>query len=167
MKSLPFIALQRSIPIEWIDFNGHMNTRYYADVLYDAHLLFTDFLDLGERYRDETHCSKATVESHTLYERELREGDQIEIRSWVIGVDNKRLHTFQELYCTTAEGVSYRAAAGEFMDVHMDLNTRRSSDFPRPVFEQLRALLNDYQSLTAPAGSGRRIAIPTAKENRT
>lgn len=157
MSKHPFITLNTTVPEQWIDYNGHMNTRHYADLIYDAHLAFTDTLQLAKEYTDRTQSSKATVETHTLIERELRLNDSIEVHSWVVGFDNKRLHTFHEIYCTNGD---YRAAAGEFMDVHFNLETRRSTDFPKGAALHLQSIVNQCSHLPRPSGYSGRIALP-------
>ena len=89
MDLYPFKKYSTKVPADWVDFNGHMNTKHYGLVLYDAHIEFTEHLDLGERYRYANNCSKALVETHCIFERELCEGDEIEGRWCTI---NKRLY---------------------------------------------------------------------------
>lgn len=147
MRVYPFRKYSAKIPAEWVDFNGHMNTKYYGLVIYDAHIDFTEHLDLGERYRYANNCSKALVESHCIYARELCEGDEIEVVSWLLSVDEKRLHTFHEIYCTNK---GYRAAAAEHLDVHIDLETRRVSPFPKDVLQRLQSIEREYAKLPQP-----------------
>ncbi|SEL52915.1 (3S)-malyl-CoA thioesterase [Colwellia chukchiensis] len=157
MSVYPFSKFASKIPADWVDFNGHMNTKYYGLVIYDAHIAFTEHLDLGERYRYANNCSKALVESHCIFERELCEGDKIEVISWLLSVDHKRLHTFHEIYCTNK---GYRAAAGEHLDVHIDLTTRRVSPFPDDVFQRLQLIEQQYNKLPKPYKVGSRIKVP-------
>ncbi len=151
MNNYPFKKYATTVPADWVDFNGHMNTKYYGLVIYDAHIDFTEHLDLGERYRYANNCSKALVESHCLFEREVCEGDEIEVISWLLSVDNKRIHTFHEIYCVNK---GYRAAAGEHIDVHIDLETRRVSSFPEAVLTRLKAIEAQYSKLTPPKKVG-------------
>ena len=96
--SVPFIGLKIVVPSEWIDVNGHMNAMHYGLVVYDAHYNFTEAIGLGENYVKRTNCGKAVLESHMIYEREISEGDELEIRSWLLAVDKKRLHFFYEVH---------------------------------------------------------------------
>ena len=134
-----------------------MNTKYYGLVIYDAHIDFTEHLDLGERYRYANNCSKALVESHCIFEKELCEGDDIEVISWLLSVDEKRLHTFHEIYCTNK---AYRAAAGEHLDVHIDLQTRRVSPFPKAVLQRLQLIESEFAKLAKPNKVGSTIKMP-------
>ena len=156
MESYPYKKYSTKVPAAWVDFNGHMNTKHYGIVLYEAHVDFTEHLDLGERYRYANNCSKALVESHCIFERELCEGDEIQVVSWLLWVDEKRLHTFHEMYCTNKD---YRAAAGEYLDVHIDLATRRASPFPNQILERLRSIEKEYAKLPRPKKIGSTIKI--------
>lgn len=48
MDLYPFKKYSTKVPADWVDFNGHMNTKHYGLVIYDAHIEFTKHLDLGE-----------------------------------------------------------------------------------------------------------------------
>ncbi|ASP49760.1 thioesterase family protein [Cognaticolwellia beringensis] len=157
MEAYPFRKYSTKVPADWVDFNGHMNTKYYGLVIYDAHIDFTEHLDLGERYRYANNCSKALVESHCIFERELCEHDEIEVISWLLSVDEKRLHTFHEIYCTNK---GYRAAAGEHLDVHIDIETRRVSPFPNDVLQRLQSIEKEYAKFPRPDKIGSTIKIP-------
>ena len=158
MSLYPFKKYTATVPTQWVDFNGHMNTKYYGLVIYDAHIDFTEHMDLGERYRYANNCSKALVESHCIFERELCEGDEIEVVSWLLYVDEKRIHTFHEIYCTNK---GYRAAAGEHLDLHIDLATRRVSPFPSEVLERLKVIEQQFCQLPKPVKVGSTIKIPS------
>ena len=157
MGIYPFKQYSAKVPAGWDDFNSHMNTKHYGLVNYKAHISFTEHLDLGERYRYANNLSKALVETHCVFERELCEGDDIEVVSWLLAVDDKRLHTFHEIYCTNKD---YRAAAGEHLDVHIDLETRRVSPFPPDVLERLRTVEKEYARFPRPAKVGSTIRAP-------
>ena len=70
------IAYEATVLPEWIDSNGHLNLAYYV-LIFD---LATDklyaTLGIGDAYREATGNSCFTAETHTVYEREVRLGDQ-------------------------------------------------------------------------------------------
>ena len=86
------------------------------------------------------------------------EGDEIEVVSWLLYVDEKRIHTFHEIYCTNK---GYRAAAGEHLDLHIDLATRRVSPFPSEVLERLKVIEQQFCQLPKPVKVGSTIKIPS------
>lgn len=148
---VPLRLLQTTVGPEWIDVNAHMNAQHYYSVIYQAHVLMTDYLELSGDYVSRRQLSKVVVESRNRFERELRLGDPIEVRSWLLGVDARRLHFFHEIWQTEA---AYRAGTGEQIDVHVDLRTRRSAAFPAEVLARLQAVAAAHSTLPAPPHSG-------------
>jgi acyl-CoA thioester hydrolase len=142
---------------EWIDSNGHLNLAYYV-VVFD---LATDrlyaALDIGDAYRESTQYSCFTVETHTLYERELRLGERMRVHSWLLGVDSKRVHYFHELFHVDS---GERSAAQELLALHIDMKIRRVSPFPEDKRAALEHMVEKYAPVEPPRGCGRRIAMP-------
>jgi acyl-CoA thioester hydrolase len=110
MIPAPFRQYSTVVPPEWIDINDHMNARYYTIVIYNAHSLFSEYIGFGESYVQASRCGKSVVESHLIYERELRVGDRIEVASRLLEVSGKRLHFYHEIFNVDK---GYRAAVGE------------------------------------------------------
>lgn len=121
----------------WLDVNDHMNARFYNDVIYDAHVLLTTAIGLGDDYVARTRHGKVVVESHLIYEREVRANARLGVRSWLLAVDEKRLHFAHELLDLTH---GFRAAFAEQLDLHFDLERRRVAPLPEDVRERLMAL---------------------------
>lgn len=148
----PYIGLRKTVPKAWIDINGHMNATHYGLAVYEAHVNLTEEIGLGEAYVAANECGKAVLESHMIYEREVSEGDELEIRSWLLAVDAKRLHFFHEVYNLTQ---GFRAAAAEQVDIHIDLVKRQSANMPEALLQQLqrRVELNLQQPRPGKVGS--------------
>ncbi|MEM1145559.1 MAG: thioesterase family protein [Pseudomonadota bacterium] len=155
---IPFISLRTIVPDDWIDINGHMNATHYGLAVYEAHVNFTEAIGLGEAYVRETNCGKAVVEAHMIYEREVSEGDELEIRSWLLAVDSKRLHFFHEVYNLT---LGSRAAASEQLDIHMDLEKRESAPLPADLYVQLQERVERNLAFPKPPKVGSNIRPPT------
>jgi acyl-CoA thioester hydrolase len=147
----PLRLLTTTVGQDWIDTNDHMNAQHYYTVIYQAHVLMTDYLELSGDYVTQRQLSKVVVESHNRFERELRLGDAIGVHSWLLGVDSRRLHFFHEIYNLEA---GYRAGTGEQIDVHVDLLTRRASPFPAEVLARLQRVADAHAMLPPPARSG-------------
>ncbi|WP_189636582.1 thioesterase family protein [Rhodococcus sp. MTM3W5.2] len=97
-------------------------------VVYRAHAAFTDALGLGDEYVRETRFGKVAVQTAMTYEREVRRGARLAVDSWLLGVDAKRLHFFHEVHNL---GDQTRVAVSEQLDLHVDLETRRTTPMPR------------------------------------
>lgn len=157
MRSAPYLTLQTSCHAAWIDINQHMNATHYTLVVYDAHVQLTDMLDLADDYVQRTGCGKVVLESHLVYEREVGLGDRLEVRSWLLAVDAKRLHFFHELY-NLSRGC--RAATAEQVDMHVNLQRRRSALFPDWKLQELQGVVRDMLVVPAPAGVGSHLRPP-------
>ena len=153
----PIIEHEDSVRPEWIDSNGHMNLACYVVAFDHATDRLYDVLGIGTAYRLAAGNSCFTVETHTLYDRELLPGEPFRVRTWVLGVDTKRLHYFHEMF-HQATGV--RAAAQELLALHIDMRVRRVTPFPAEQLVALRAAVRDHAPAELPNGAGRRITMP-------
>jgi acyl-CoA thioester hydrolase len=142
---------------EWIDANGHMNLAYYVVLFDQATDLLYDALGVGQAYRDATHYSTFTAETHTLYENELRVGERVRVVPHVLGIDAKRLHYFHEMF--HAEG-GHRVAAQELIALHIDMSIRRVAPFPDELRASIEAAVRARGDLPMPSRVGRRITMP-------
>ena len=142
---------------EWIDSNGHLNLAYYVVVFDRATDQFYATLGIGDAYREATQYSCFTVESHTLYERELRLGERMRVHSWLLGADTKRVHYFHELFHAES---GERSAAQELLALHIDMRVRRVFPFPEEKRVALQHMVMRYAPEEPPRGCGRRITMP-------
>ena len=77
---------------EWTDYNGHMNLAFYIH-LFDAgwEVLLQKF-NMGETSAKTEKKTTFAVESHTTYDKEVKEGDEVDInllfleKSYPLGV---------------------------------------------------------------------------------
>ena len=153
----PFAQHEETVRPEWIDYNGHMNLAYYVVVFDHATDVLFDMLGVGNAYRDARNCSNFVLETHTLYEREVAEGDRLRVVSHLVAADAKRLHFFHEMFRADEDR---RAAAQELLSIHVDLASRRSAPFPDDRATVIEAMLRARAGMPLPEGVGRRIAMP-------
>lgn len=150
------IAYEATVLPEWIDSNGHLNLAYYV-VVFD---LATDklyaTLGIGDAYREATGNSCFTAETHTVYEREVRLGDQLLVKTWLLGADSKRLHYFHEMFHVES---GERSAVQELMALHIDMSVRRVAPFPEAERAALARAVSQYAPAELPKGAGRRIGM--------
>ena len=158
---VPFREFKTVVRPEWIDANGHMSARYYSLVIFDAHWQFSDAVGLGTAYIRERGLGKNIVEGHMVYERELLEGDHIEVHSRLLAVSEKGTHYAHEIFNIDR---GYRAAIWEELDIHVDLSTRRSTPFPCDMREQLDAIVQQFAQLPPLDKIGRCISMEKSKQ---
>ena len=141
---------------EWIDVNGHMNVAYYVlafDLGVDA--LWAQFGITEEHIRTQDSSTFA-VESHVLYRRELKEAEPYIITAQILAYDEKRIHQFQRMYHA---GEGFLAATAEWMNLHVDLVTRRVAPWPTHVLEGIAAIAAAQDDWPYPADAGRAMRI--------
>ena len=160
-QTAPFVCRVMQIEPDWIDYNGHLNMAYY-NVIMDRSIdeLFAAF-GMGPDYLKTRNFSSMTAECHVRYIREVHLGDPLQVSVIVLGADEKRLHTFEELRHAT-EG--WLSATSENMTLHIDMNLRKVAPFPPDVAERVRAIADAHAKLPRPEGAGRRIEMPAKKK---
>ena len=152
----PFVGLRTEVKPEWIDHNGHFNAGYYFVVFDDSVTHFTDFVGLGPEHRDRHDVTTFSVEGHITFEREMRLGDPIEVRSILLGWDPKKIHYINLMHHGT-EG--WLAATNELLTMHISGQTRRSAPMAPEVQERLAAIEAVHRHLPTPPQVGRAIGL--------
>lgn len=152
----PFVALRTEIKPEWIDFNGHFNAGYYMVVFDDAIGPWSRFIGLGDEHRAENNVTTFTVEGHITYDREVAEGEPIEIRTQLLGFSSKAVHAFQQMF-HAEEG--WLAATNEVMSLHISMETRRSAAMAPEVMDRLAAIEQAHAGLPIPSQVGRTMGL--------
>ena len=107
---------------EWTDYNGHMNLSYYI-LVFDigAEVILSKF-KMGEHSAKTTKKSTMVVETHTTYNNEVKEGDEVDVFLSHFDHDNKRLHYKLEMYNKNKNVLS---ATTEVLSLYIDLNVRK------------------------------------------
>jgi len=122
---------------EWTDYNGHMNLSYYI-LVFDigAEVILSKF-KMGEHSAKTTKKSTMVVETHTTYNQEVKEGDEVDVFISYFDHDNKRLHYKLEMYDKNKNTLS---ATTEILALYIDLNIRKVTEFEP---EKIK-IMNDY-----------------------
>ena len=153
----PFLSSVMQIEPQWIDYNGHLNMAYY-NVMFDRAIdQMWLGLGIGPAYMKARNCSTFTAECHVRYLREIHLGDPVQVSVWLLGADEKRLHTFEELR-HASEG--WLSATSENMTVHIDMSVRKVAPFPADISARIAAVADNHAALPRPEGTGRKIAMP-------
>ena len=140
----------------WIDYNGHMNVAYYVLVFDHATDAFLDYIGLTDSHRTQHQSSTFAAELHVNYLREVREGDEVEVTTQLLGYDEKRFHYFHQMY---HKGEGWLSASNEVMSLHMDMAVRRVAPMPANIIEKLTEISNAHDKLPLPENVGRKMAI--------
>ncbi|WP_322866493.1 carnitine 3-dehydrogenase [Aquicoccus sp. G2-2] len=147
----PVLTARRAVPLNWLDYNGHMTESRYLEAFADATDRLMQMIGCDEAYISDGG-SYFTAETHIRHIDEARAGAVIEIKTQVIGGQGKKMHLFHEM----REGERL-LATGEHFILHVDLKTRRSALPGRHIEAAFGRLLAAHATLPAPDGLGRRI----------
>jgi acyl-CoA thioester hydrolase len=159
-RPAPFLSSVMQVEPQWIDYNGHLNMAYY-NVMFDRAIdEFWLELGIGPTYMKTRGGSTFTAECHVRYLREIHLGDPVQVSVLLLGADEKRLHTFEEL---RHAGEGWLSATSENISVHIDIGLRKTAPFPPDIMTRLAAVAKLHAAAPRPEGIGRRVAMPAKK----
>ncbi len=150
------VSSGRVLP-EWIDINDHMNVAYYVlafDLGVDA---LWDRFGITDDHIREMSSSTFAVEAHVMYRQELKLDDPYIITAQILAYDDKRIHQFQRLYHAEEH---YLAATCEWMNLHVDLTTRRVAPWPQTILDDIAGAAAAQGDWPWPEEAGRRMNVP-------
>ena len=111
---------------EWTDYNNHMNMAYYVLVFDQIWEIVLEKFKMGEQSAKTTNMSTMVVETHTTYNNEVKEGDEVNINLTFFDHDKKRLHFKMEMIEKSSKKLS---ATLEMLSLYIDLDKRRVTEF--------------------------------------
>ncbi|PIE12895.1 MAG: carnitine 3-dehydrogenase [Rhodobacterales bacterium] len=149
----PLLTGRRAVPLEWLDYNGHMTESRYLEAFADATDRFMMMIGCDADYIA-NGGSFFTAETHIRHLDEVHAGAVIELRTQVLLGEGKKMHLFH----TMMEG-DRLLATGEHMLLHVDLTTRRSAPPAAPIAEALGRVAAAHRALPVPDGAGRAIGL--------
>ena len=125
---------------EWTDYNNHMNMAYYVLVFDQIWEKILGKFKMGEQSAKTTNMSTMVVETHTTYNNEVKEGDEVEINLTFFDHDKKRLHFKMEMIEKSSKKLS---ATLEMLSLYIDLNKRKVAEFE----DEKVKLMDDFINL--------------------
>ena len=134
---MSILLITKKIIKEWTDYNNHMNLSYYI-LIFDmgAEVILSKF-KMGEHSAKTTKKSTMVVETHTTYNNEVKEGDEVDVSLSYFNHDNKRLQYKLEMYDKAKNVLS---ATTEVLALYMDLDKRKVADFE----DEKKRIMNEY-----------------------
>ena len=111
---------------EWTDYNNHMNLSFYILVFDRAAEKILSQFKMGEEAAKKAKRSTMVVETHTTYNNEVKEGDDVEVFLSYFNHDKKRLHYKLEMY---EKGKNNLSATTEVLALYMNLDLRKVAEF--------------------------------------
>ncbi|MFK3798927.1 thioesterase family protein [Pseudomonas sp. NPDC088444] len=157
VNDVPDVLWSGPILSEWTDYNGHLRDAFYLLIFSLAGDALLDHLGLDSEGRARTGHSMFTLECHLNYLKEMKHGDDAEVRWQLIGADAKRLHLHFSLHPRGRELV---AATAEQMWLNVDMSGPKSAPFAPSVHANVSAVLACHRTRERPPDLGRSIALP-------
>ena len=113
---------------EWTDYNNHMNMAYYVLVFDQLWEIVLAKFKMGEQSAKTSQMSTMVVETHTTYNNEVKEGDEVEVNLTFFDHDKKRIHFKMEMIEKSSKKLS---ATLEMLSLYIDLSKRKVSEFEK------------------------------------
>ena len=113
---------------EWTDYNNHMNLSYYILVFDKAAEKMLSNFKMGEEAAINTRRSTMVVETHTTYNNEVKEGEEVDIYLSYCDHDKKRLHYKLEMYEKSKNVLS---STTEVLALYINLELRKVAEFEK------------------------------------
>ena len=151
--SQPVVTVLRVVPLDWTDYNGHMNESKYLQA----------FVDATDRTRPLVGCdadyiatggSFFTAETHIRHLDEVHAWATIRIETQVLLGEGKKMHLFHQML----EG-ERALATGEHMLLHVSNETRRASTPAPALAKTLARIANAHAALPIPDGVGKSVGV--------
>ncbi len=143
--SQPLTTIERVIPIDWTDYNGHMNESRYGQVFSDAGDVVMSMVGADSDYID-AGFSYFTVDNHITYRNETHAAEAIYVRTQVLQAQGKKLRLYHEMFRDNKELL---ATCNQLL-IHVSLETRRSCEPGAAVMAKLDALHTAQSQLPKP-----------------
>ena len=145
--SQPIRTIQRTVPLDWTDYNGHMNESRYGQVFSDAADAMMAIIGADEAYVAGGQ-SYFTVDIRIRFLDETHAGDPVTVSTQVLEGRGKKMRLFHRL----CHGDGRVLATGDQLLIHVDLGTRRSSEPGPDVSARLAKIAAAHAALPAPEG---------------
>ena len=124
---------------EWTDYNSHMNMAYYILVFDQTWEIILNKFHMGEESAKTTNMSTMVVETHTTYNNEVKEGEEVEINLTFLDHDKKRLHYKMEMIEKSSKKLS---STLEMLSLYIDLDKRKVSEFEKEKVKLMDDFIN-------------------------
>ncbi|MEM8795250.1 MAG: carnitine 3-dehydrogenase [Pseudomonadota bacterium] len=144
----PLKTLERVIPIDWTDYNAHMNESRYGQVFSDAADFVMEMVGADADYIA-GGLSYFTVEIVIRFVLETHPGERIHVMTQVLQGEGKKLRLFHEMHAENGDLL----ATGEQLLIHVSLETRRSCSPADEVRKKIETLAKAHAHLPLPDGA--------------
>ncbi|WP_298356277.1 carnitine 3-dehydrogenase [uncultured Litoreibacter sp.] len=144
----PIVTVARAVPLDWTDYNGHMNEARYLQAFGDATDRLMEIVGCDAEYIG-SGGSYFTAETHIRHLDEVHAGARISVETQVLLGEGKKMHLFHRMF----EG-DRLLATGEHMLIHVSLETRKATVPADHIAARLGEIAAAHAALSLPEGAG-------------
>ena len=128
---------------EWTDYNNHMNLSFYILVFDKAAEKILSKFNMGEEAAIKTKRSTMVVETHTTYNNEVKEDDDVDVYLSYCDHDKKRLHYKLDMYEKSKNVLS---ATTEVLALYINLDLRKVAEFEKEKILIMNNFIDENKS---------------------
>ena len=111
---------------EWTDYNGHLNVAFYVRIFDIAADVMLDNFKMGGESAKKEKKTTFVAEMHTIYNQEVRLGEEVETHLTYVDHDKKRIHFRLSMFHKEKK---YLAATNEVLSLYVELSKRKVVEF--------------------------------------
>ena len=119
---------------EYTDYNNHLNVAYYVRIFDIAADVMLDNFKMGGESAKNYKKTTFVAEMHTIYNQEVRLGEEVETHVTYVKHDKKRIHYRLSMFHKEKK---YLAATNEVISLYVDLSKRKVVEFD---YDRLKVL---------------------------
>ena len=128
---------------DWVDYNNHLNMAYYVLIFDKAWEVMLEKFQMGETSAKKTNKSTMVVETHTTYNNEVKENEDVDVFLTYLDHDKKRLHYKLEMIEKSTQKLS---ATIEMISLYVDLKERRVAEFEKDKLKLMDNFISTNKS---------------------
>ena len=120
-----------------------MNLSYYILVFDKGAEVILSKFNMGEHSAKTEKKSTMVVETHTTYNNEVKEGEEVDVFLSYFDRDKKRLHYKLEMY---EKNKNVLSATTEVLSLYIDLNLRKVAEFEEEKIKIMDQFIKENKS---------------------
>ena len=128
---------------EWTDYNNHLNVAFYVHIFDIAADVMLDNFKMGGVSAKKDKKTTFVAEMHTIYNQEVRLGEEVETYVTYIDHDKKRIHYRLSMFHKEKK---YLAATNEVLSLYVDLGQRKVVNFDEDRIKVMDEFIKDNLS---------------------
>ncbi|MCY4306812.1 MAG: thioesterase family protein [Rhodobacteraceae bacterium] len=154
---------QTKVHPDWVDYNDHMRDSFYSLTFSLAVDRFQEETGLGDEYRKRERNTVYALEFHNYFLLEVKMFAELDIQTFVLNSDAKRIHLYQKMQSAGA-----LVAICESMQLHVSQRgTPKAVPFPDTIYRELQSRIVPAEYLAGLMHRSRKLDINNKKREQS